>query len=146
MTLYNLICSNCGAPHEREGQRYCAACHAGYQARYRKNQTRQRREISRLMARQARDDGTIERKSCQVCGSPVAEMHHPDHEMEHFVFWLCRDHHMAWHAHWKHTVLNIFGEWLEVARACAAVRKSEDAVPAVVEQKSKIRAGAVRAA
>jgi hypothetical protein len=127
MTLATLKCSGCGAPHERVGQRFCHGCHAAYQADWRKRENADRRAIARVVARYARDAGTIERRPCQVCGSSEAEMHHPDHEMERFVYWLCREHHMAWHAHWKETVLNAFAVWVEIARACDALRKSEAA-------------------
>lgn len=126
MTLANLICSSCGAPHERTGQRYCAGCHAESTRAYRRRVAAERR-ASRANARVARDGGLIEPQPCQVCGSADSQMHHPDHEMPTFVIWLCRMHHMAWHEHWKLTVLNIFCEWIEVARACAAVRRAEEA-------------------
>lgn len=62
-------------------------------------------------------------------------MHHPDHEMPEFVMWMCREHHMAWHRHWRHTTLNNFIEWVGVARACDDVRQLEEmAIPIVVPE------------
>lgn len=29
------LCSGCGNPHDRAGQRYCAACHRSHQKKYR---------------------------------------------------------------------------------------------------------------
>lgn len=29
------LCSHCGKPHDRTGQRYCLACHAAYQRAWR---------------------------------------------------------------------------------------------------------------
>lgn len=49
-----------------------------------------RREVARALAR-----GMIRRSPCEVCGSIVAEAHHPDHTKPLEVRWLCRMHHRA---------------------------------------------------
>jgi hypothetical protein len=96
-------------------------------AQTRKKGVRKFRTQSRRTARYAVERGKIEQEPCQVCGSKDSQLHHPDHEMKLFTFWLCRKHHLAWHEHWKLTVVGVFAEWLDVARACDAVRKSENA-------------------
>lgn len=141
MTTRGPSCSTCGGPRDRDGQRTCSTCHAEYQRIWKRERTTQFRKMSRATAFQAKTTGKIAPQPCQICGTPKADMHHPDHEMPHFVFWLCRAHHAAWHEHWKSTVLNAFAEWVHIARACAAVRKAEEMKPA-----SEIPAPAVRAA
>lgn len=123
-----LTCSSCGEANDRSPQRYCSTCHAAYQANYRHRLTMERRISSRRTAGNAVQSGEIKRQPCMVCGA-AAQMHHPDHEHPKLVFWLCRDHHMAWHFHWKEVVLQIFAEWIGVARACQAVRDSEATAP-----------------
>lgn len=120
-------CSNCGGPRNRGRQRLCSVCHAEYMRGWRRQRTAEFRRMSRALAFQAKCTGKIAPQSCQICGNPDAQMHHPDHELSHFVFWLCSEHHRAWHTHWKNIVINSFAEWLEVARACAAVRAAEEA-------------------
>ncbi len=121
------FCSRCGELNDRPRQRYCKACHSVYQAAWRKKATSERRFGARLAAGLAKRFGDLRPQQCIVCGSAKAEMHHPDHELEYFVVWLCRDHHMAWHKHWKETVASKFAEWVGVARACANVQKAERA-------------------
>lgn len=122
----SVLCSRCGLTNDRDPHRYCSACHAAYQAAWRRKRTRDFRKGARTMASGAAAAGVIDWRPCQVCGSSESEMHHPDHEMPLFVFWLCRDHHLAWHEHWKATVLGMFAEWLHIAQGCEAVRAAED--------------------
>lgn len=122
-------CSICGGPRDRDRQRQCSICHAEYQRAWRRKRTAEFRQMARAASWQMRCTGKLAPQPCQICGDPDAQMHHPDHEMPHFVFWLCDKHHRAWHAHWKNTVINVFAEWVEVARACDSVRKSEDMKP-----------------
>lgn len=124
-------CSTCGGPRDRgEHQRLCLSCHAHYQSQWRRARTRLYRAAMRAVARLAAREGRVVVQPCAVCGSIDSQIHHPDHELPLFTIWLCRRHHMLWHEHWKSTVLNSFIEWLEVARACAAVRAAEDAASA----------------
>jgi len=101
---------------------------AAYAREYRKthplNEGHRQRDISRSYAGVYERRGKLLRYPCQACGSSKSQKHHPDHELPLFVVWLCRPCHLAWHAHWRETVPTLFAEWLEVARACAAVRKS----------------------
>lgn len=119
-------CSSCGAHHDREGQRYCAGCHAAYQREHRRKLTRERRAVARFVAQYARREGEIKPMPCMVCGRRDAEMHHPDHEMARFVIWLCRDHHLTWHDYWKEKVIEEFCKWLDFARDCDRVRQDCD--------------------
>ena len=130
MTLLNFSfigtpCSRCGELHEREGQRLCLVCHAAYQREWKRNRTRAFRKMVRDASNAQKTTGKIPFQPCAVCGSSDVELHHPDHEMADMTFWLCRRCHMLWHSYWKSTVLNVFAEWLSIARECAAVRKTE---------------------
>lgn len=123
-------CSRCGGARDREGQRLCRSCHAQYQREWKRKRTRQFRAAVRANSRHEKAAGRIQQEPCTICGDPNSEFHHPDHEMSALTVWLCRRHHMFWHDYWKHTVLNIFCDWIEIARECDAVRQSEDAADA----------------
>lgn len=124
-----LACSGCGGVRDREGQRLCAVCHATYQREWKRKKTREHRELVRGRSRISAWRGKLKHEPCTVCGNPNSELHHPDHEMPNLTVWLCRRHHMLWHDHWKATVLNVFCQWLEIARECAEIAKK----PAPVE-------------
>lgn len=113
----NRLCS-CGN-EARAGGRYCRACHAKYMRSWRKEHplsAEQRvRDAARSQAGVYLKRGQIQRKPCEVCGDR-AEMHHPDHEQPRFVAWLCREHHLAWHRHWRTVSLSVFRDWLGVKR------------------------------
>lgn len=47
--------------------------------------------------RSALKRGLILQEPCMVCGSPIAEAHHPDYDRPMHVHWLCRKHHKAAH-------------------------------------------------
>jgi hypothetical protein len=60
-----------------------------------------KRRNARHCARAAKRRGKIRPEPCAVCGSRLSEMHHPDYELPRTVVWLCRAHHLAWHAHFR---------------------------------------------
>lgn len=130
-------CSSCGAPQDRLGQRLCSVCHAEYQRKWRQKRTRKYRASVRSDSRKQKPKIRLE--PCTVCGNRDVELHHPDHEMATLTVWMCRPCHVLWHEHWKMNVLNIFCEWLEMARACAAVRHqcdAEEAAAAATQQEA----------
>jgi hypothetical protein len=43
-------------------------------------------------------NGNLKRQSCECCGDPKAEAHHPDYSRPLKVKWLCRTHHKFEHA------------------------------------------------
>ncbi len=55
------------------------------------------RDISRSYAGVYKRRGKIIPRSCETCGSPDAEMHHPDYGLPLAVVWLCRTCHEALH-------------------------------------------------
>lgn len=42
-------------------------------------------------------DGRLQRRPCEVCGSPKTDAHHDDYEKPLEVRWLCRTHHADHH-------------------------------------------------
>jgi hypothetical protein len=42
--------------------------------------------------------GLVSRKPCELCGASKAHAHHDDYAKPLEVRWLCRSHHMKWHA------------------------------------------------
>jgi hypothetical protein len=53
--------------------------------------------LARLLLKQAVDDGKIEKKNCQECGSDKTRGHHPDYSKPLEVIWLCQKHHQRLH-------------------------------------------------
>ena len=51
-----------------------------------------------LCVRRALEIGLIERGRCVQCGKADSEAHHPDYSKPLFVIWLCKAHHMSYHA------------------------------------------------
>jgi len=39
-------------------------------------------------------NGTLKKKSCEICGLPKTEAHHNDYSKPLEVLWLCRSHHL----------------------------------------------------
>lgn len=108
-------CSKCGQPHERAGQRYCADCHATYMREWRRthslNDEAKMRDNARSYAGTYKRRGKLDPEPCMCCGSPDAEMHHPDHERPLVVVWMCRACHLSWHAFWRDVVLVAWQFW-----------------------------------
>lgn len=73
-----------------------------------------KRSNARSYANQYLKRGKIDRRCCRICGSPDAEMHHPNHELPLQVTWLCRDHHLAWHEFWRQCSAETWNLWLEM--------------------------------
>lgn len=99
------VCSKCGNDLEdnRIGkQRYCKSCHC-------KNMRENRPKHSELSEMQriksnARSyanvylrRGVIKKMPCEICGSPLSQIHHKDYSLPLVVSWLCRDHHLETH-------------------------------------------------
>lgn len=95
------LCSKCGEAHDREGQRYCLACHDTYMREWRKTHPlvgeSKRKDRVRSYANQYKKRGLIEQTPCIVCGDPNSEMHHPDYNRPLYVQWLCRPCHLDLH-------------------------------------------------
>jgi hypothetical protein len=124
------ICVKCGGTNDRSSeQKYCRPCHAAYQREWRKSHRltgeSRVRQTARAYARTYLNRGMIEILPCSVCGSPESEMHHPDHSRPLFIYWLCRDHHLAWHAHERATPGAKLEEWLPPGAAAARIGHHE---------------------
>lgn len=48
---------------------------------------------ARAAVKKALKNGTLVKKSCEVCDNPKVEAHHPDHNKPLDIKWLCRLHH-----------------------------------------------------
>ncbi len=75
-----------------------------------------KRDIARSTAGVGLRRGKIDPRPCQICGNEDAEMHHPDHELPLVIVWLCREHHLAWHAHWRDVARETFSAWIAVEK------------------------------
>lgn len=96
------ICSKCGGPRDRPGQRYCRACHAAYQradwpAHRDLPALARRKANARRHSNMALQRGQIEREPCADCGGPGDEMHHSDYDRPLDVTWLCTSCHRNRH-------------------------------------------------
>jgi hypothetical protein len=94
-------CSRCGGPQDRQGQRYCRACHAAYMRENRPayselSPEERAKGNARSMARVYQRRGKIVPQPCEQCGAP-AQKHHDDYSRPLDVRWLCRKHHMELH-------------------------------------------------
>lgn len=95
------LCTKCGAPNNRNKQRYCVNCHAKYMRNWRKTNPispEQRvKGIARSYSKVYLRRGKIIKKPCEVCGSENVEMHHADYSKPLEITWLCREHHLSLH-------------------------------------------------
>ncbi len=118
-------CAKCKRPTNRAGQRMCKPCHADNMREWRKTHRldgeSRVRQSARAYARTYLKRGQIEVLPCCVCGSPDAEMHHPDHNRPLHIFWLCRAHHLEWHRVEREQVNVAFEIWLPKGTAPARV-------------------------
>jgi hypothetical protein len=77
---------------------------------------RAKREPEKVKARtavaHALRAGSIQRQSCEVCGSDPAQAHHDDYTKPLEVRWLCARHHAQLHAAMKWT--RIDDQWVQV--------------------------------
>lgn len=112
-------CSKCGNEHGRNGA-YCCSCHAAYMREWRKthplNEDQRKRDSARSYAQEYKKRGKIKPQPCNICGSEKSQMHHPDHELPLLIAWLCRECHLAWHAHWRLISLRTWNRWLASAK------------------------------
>lgn len=53
----------------------------------------------RNMVNNAKRDGKLDKKPCEVCGSEKAHAHHKDYSKPFDITWLCPIHHSDWHKH-----------------------------------------------
>jgi hypothetical protein len=42
--------------------------------------------------------GLIQREACEICGKPEADAHHDDYHRPLAIRWMCRRHHLQFHA------------------------------------------------
>lgn len=94
-------CSKCGCEHERNNQRYCAACHAAYMREHRPKHSelmpeQKHKSNVRSYANVYQRRGKLLPQPCEKCGSD-AEKHHDDYSKPLEVRWLCRPCHLAEH-------------------------------------------------
>lgn len=69
------------------------------------------RDIARSIAGVYLRRGKITKMPCLVCESASSEMHHEDYEKPLEVVWLCREHHLAWHAAERNVARETFSVW-----------------------------------
>ena len=55
------------------------------------------RNSVRQKTRRAVANGILEKKPCENCGNPKAEIHHYDYNKPMLVSWLCKKCHAEWH-------------------------------------------------
>lgn len=95
-------CSSCGTFHDRLHSRYCNDCSNRYMRDWRKTHplsVEQRRKANvRSYARVYQRRGKLLQQPCEVCGNPNSQKHHDDYSQPLIVRWLCRDHHLQFHA------------------------------------------------
>lgn len=119
------LCQKCEGPNDRLGQRYCRPCHANYMREWRKTHKligdSRLRNHARARARLYFKRGWINAGPCAVCGSPQSEMHHPDYSRPLHIYWLCRPHHLEWHAFERLNPAHSFDEWLPPGSTAATV-------------------------
>lgn len=90
------ICCKCRKRPRREGQRYCAECHAEKMREWRKthpisDEARQRMNARTYLQVYIRR-GKIQRQPCEICGSKEAYAHHNDFTKPLDVQWRCNRH------------------------------------------------------
>lgn len=51
----------------------------------------------RVATKRAVDTGKLEKRPCEVCGSPDVHAHHKDYGNPYGIIWLCRKHHLSEH-------------------------------------------------
>jgi hypothetical protein len=96
------VCSKCGGQRDREGQRYCLACHA---ASRRVNRVKhsdlsdyhRHKANARAYANVHQRRGKLTPEPCSACGAADAEKHHDDYDKPLSVQWLCRPCHLEKH-------------------------------------------------
>lgn len=114
------VCPRCGQGRGRDSG-YCRQCHAAYMREWRKTHLmsagQHQRDVSRSAAGVYKKRGILVPQPCAACSTATTEMHHIDHERPLEVTWLCRPCHLAWHAFWRETILEVFGHWLGTAQA-----------------------------
>jgi hypothetical protein len=98
-------CSKCGhdlEDHRKNKYRYCNTCHAENMRQTRPKHSqlpeeRRKKANARSYANVYLRKGRIERKPCEVCQSPDAQMHHDDYDKPLQIRWFCRAHHLDHH-------------------------------------------------
>lgn len=97
-----VACSHCSGPLDRNGQRYCKACHAAYMRAWRPKNSElppepKKRQYARAYARVYVGRGKIQRLPCERCGDEKSQIHHEDYNKPLLVKWLCRPCHLELH-------------------------------------------------
>lgn len=96
-----MICPRCNTRPSRPSHRYCTECHAKNMREWRKTHklegVAKKKDIARSYAGVYLREGKIEKKPCEVCGDPNAQMHHDDYDKPIDIRWLCRTHHVEHH-------------------------------------------------
>jgi hypothetical protein len=128
MTI-SIHCSRCKQPMPPAKQRYCAECRKAY-ANYRrktvvKSEEAKRRDNARSYSRTYYQRGLVQKTPCCVCGSSHSERHHPDYNRPLFIYWLCREHHSAWHVNERSNPAAKIEEWLPDGSAPARIGPPE---------------------
>jgi len=66
--------------------------------RYRESSSTRHHHEARWKANRAIHAGVLIRKPCEICGEIKVDAHHDDYEKPLDIRWLCRTHHMEYHA------------------------------------------------
>ncbi|KKK52352.1 hypothetical protein LCGC14_3105780 [marine sediment metagenome] len=91
-------CSNIS----REGQKYCAKCHAAYMKEWRKTHklkgSMRKKQNARAYLHTYIKRGKLQKLPCCICGlTDNLEAHHEDYNKPLEVVWFCRTHHLEYH-------------------------------------------------
>lgn len=95
-------CSGCCEEQDREGQRYCRACHARYMRENRRpyrdlTPEARKKSNARAYANEYQRRGKLVRDPCTDCGASASQKHHEDYDRPLDVIWLCRVCHLKRH-------------------------------------------------
>jgi len=99
-------CKECRRKDYQENkERFNAACKKHYQENkeaYRKRSRSYAKNSVKAKAKAAANyavkTGKLIRQPCEKCGAEKTDAHHDDYAKPLQVRWLCRGHHIAWHA------------------------------------------------
>lgn len=100
------LCSSCGGPNRRRGQRWCHSCHAEHMRETRPKHSEledaaRTRANTRAYTRVLVGRGVLQKQPCAHCGSKQSQAHHPDYSDPRTVVWLCRPCHEVLHVERK---------------------------------------------
>ena len=88
-------CKNCSRAYSREHYRRNKESYLKRGETYAKNSVKTK---AKKAVHYALKIGKLIKQPCEKCGAEKADAHHDDYAKPLEVRWLCRSHHIAWHA------------------------------------------------